>query len=261
MSSQVPESLPLIPSKQRAVSREAKAASRERHRAVAHRTVQHAGDVLAQPQEFLSVPDRIVARIRRLADIVIAIVALIVTVPIMLAIAIVIRLDSHGPALFCQDRVGLHGRMIRFWKFRTMYVDARERFPEMYAYDYTAEQIQWICLKQPSDPRVTKAGKWLRRSTLDELPNFWNLLRGDVTLVGPRPDIAGALPYFTPAQRIKFSVKPGITGLAQTRGRGRLRFQDQIRYDIFYARNKSFWLDMHIIFKTVELIFKSDGAF
>jgi lipopolysaccharide/colanic/teichoic acid biosynthesis glycosyltransferase len=197
----------------------------------------------------------------RLVDVVVAIVALIVASPIMLAIAIIIKLDSHGPVLFCQERVGLHGRLILFWKFRTMFVDAKERFPQMYAYKYTPEEIRWVCLKQPDDPRVTKAGKWLRKSTLDELPNFWNLLKADVTVVGPRPDIAGALPYFTPPQMIKFSVKPGITGLAQTHGRGRLRFQDQIRYDMFYAKKKSFGLDAHIILRTVKLLFKSDGAF
>jgi lipopolysaccharide/colanic/teichoic acid biosynthesis glycosyltransferase len=204
---------------------------------------------------------RFLAGVARVVDVVVAIVALIVASPIMLAIAIIIKLDSPGPVLFCQERVGLHSHFIMFWKFRTMFVDAKERFPQMYAYAYTPQEIRWVCLKQPDDPRVTKAGKWLRKSTLDELPNFWNLLKGDVTIVGPRPDIAGALPYFTPEQMIKFSVKPGITGLAQTHGRGRLRFQDQIRYDMFYAKKKSFWLDVHIIFRTTKLLFKSDGAF
>lgn len=202
----------------------------------------------------------ILAGMRRLVEIVVAAVALVVTSPIMLLIAIVIKLDSPGPALFCQERVGLHGRLILFWKFRTMYVNARERYPELYAYKYTPQEIRWVCLKQENDPRVTRVGKWLRKATLDELPNFWNLLKGDVTIVGPRPDIAGVLPYFTSAQMIKFSVKPGITGLAQTRGRGRLRFQDQIRYDIFYAKKKSFWLDVDIILRTFKIMFNSDGA-
>jgi lipopolysaccharide/colanic/teichoic acid biosynthesis glycosyltransferase len=204
---------------------------------------------------------RFLAGVQRLVEIVVAVVVLIVTSPIMLVVAIVIKLDSPGPALFCQERVGLHGRLIMFWKFRTMYADAKERYPEMYSYKYTPEEIRWVCLKQPDDPRVTRVGIWLRKSTLDELPNFWNLLKGDVTIVGPRPDIAEALPYFKPAQKIKFSVKPGITGLAQTRGRGRLRFQDQIRYDMFYAKKKSFWMDVDIILRTIKLIFKSDGAF
>ena len=108
---------------------------------------------------------------------------------------------------------------------------------------------------------MTSVGKWLRKSTLDELPNFWNLLLGDVAIVGPRPDIAGVLPYFTAAQMVKFSVKPGITGLAQTRGRGHLRFRDQVRYDVFYAKKKSFWLDMSIVVRTIKMMFTSDGAF
>lgn len=216
----------------------------------------------AQPEAVSKgVVRRFIAGLKRLAEIVLAVTVLVLTSPIMLAIAIIIRLDSPGSALFCQERVGLHAQLIRFWKFRTMYVDAKERFPELYAYKYTPEEIRKVYLKRANDPRVTRVGGWLRRSSLDELPNFWNLLTGDVSLVGPRPDIADALPYFTPEQMLKFSVKPGITGLAQTRGRGRLRFQHQIRYDLFYAKKRSFWMDVDIIFRTIKLILKSDGAF
>jgi lipopolysaccharide/colanic/teichoic acid biosynthesis glycosyltransferase len=176
--------------------------------------------------------------LQRPVEIVVALVALIATGPILLVICIIIKLDS-----------------------RTMYSNARELYPELYTYKYTAEEIRRVRLKQIDDPRVTRVGKWLRRSTLDELPNFWNLLMGDVAIVGPRPDIAGVLPYFTPAQMVKFSVKPGISGLAQTRGRGRLRFQHQIRYDIFYAKKKSFWLDVFIVLQTIKIMFTSDGAF
>jgi lipopolysaccharide/colanic/teichoic acid biosynthesis glycosyltransferase len=208
-----------------------------------------------------SIGQRLLAALRRLVEIGIAGTALVVTSPILLIIAVIIKLDSPGPALFRQERVGLHGKLILFCKFRTMFVNARELYPELYAYKYSPEEIRRVRLKKSEDPRVTRVGKWLRRSTLDELPNFWNVLTGDVAIVGPRPDIAGVLPYFTPAQMIKFSVKPGITGLAQTRGRGRLRFQDQIRYDIFYARKKSFWLDVKIIFQTMKQMLTSDGAF
>lgn len=204
---------------------------------------------------------RVLGVVRRVAEIIAASVALIVTSPIMLIIAIIIRLDSPGPAIFRQKRVGLDRKLIDFCKFRTMYVNAAELYPELYAYRYSPEEIRQVRLKQSDDPRVTRVGKWLRKSTLDELPNFWNLLTGDVAIVGPRPDIAGVLPYFTSAQMVKFSVKPGITGLAQTRGRGRLRFQDQIRYDIFYAKKKSFWLDVSIIARTIKLMVTSDGAF
>jgi lipopolysaccharide/colanic/teichoic acid biosynthesis glycosyltransferase len=194
-------------------------------------------------------------------EVAVASLALLVTSPIMLGIAILIKLDSPGPALFRQERVGLNGQLILFWKFRTMFSNARDLYPELYSYKFSPEEIRNVRLKQVDDPRVTRVGKWLRKSTLDELPNFWNLLTGDVAIVGPRPDIAGVLPYFTPAQMLKFSVKPGITGLAQTRGRGRLRFQDQIRYDMFYAKKKSFWLDVVIILQTVKIMFTSDGAF
>lgn len=204
---------------------------------------------------------RLLNALRRLVEIVVALVALIATGPIMLVIYIIIKLDSPGPALFRQERVGLNGKLIMFCKFRTMYSNARELYPELYTYKYSAEEIRRVRLKQIDDPRVTRVGKWLRRSTLDELPNFWSLLMGDVAIVGPRPDIAGVLPYFTQAQMVKFSVKPGITGLAQTRGRGRLRFQHQIRYDMFYAKKKSFWLDVIIVVQTIKIMFTSDGAF
>src|SRR5271165_7380240 len=205
------------------------------------RLVSHASEPDTFPRTF---PQRLFAMLRRLTEIVVASLALVVTSPIMLVIAILIKIDSPGPALFRQERVGHHGRLILFCKFRTMYSNAKELYPELYSYRFTPEEIRSIRLKRMDDPRVTRIGKLLRRSTLDELPNFWNLLMGDVAIVGPRPDIAGVLPYFTPAQMLKFSVKPGITGLAQTRGRGRLRFQDQIRYDMFYAKKKSFWLDV-----------------
>jgi lipopolysaccharide/colanic/teichoic acid biosynthesis glycosyltransferase len=194
-------------------------------------------------------------------EIAIAIVALALTWPIMLIVALWIRLDSPGPALFRQTRVGLNGRHFTFYKFRTLYVDARQRFPHLYAYRYTSEEIQTLKFKREADPRVTCAGRWLRKSTLDELPNFWNLLRGDIVLVGPRPEIPEMVRHYRPDQLVKFSVKPGITGLAQTNGRGNLGFQDTIAFDIDYVRRKSAALDLRIIARTVRMLSTLDGAF
>lgn len=201
----------------------------------------------------------VVAAIRRSVEIAVAAAALAVCWPVMLIVAAIVKLDTPGPALFRQTRVGLGGRHFTFYKFRTLYADARERFPELYAYKYTPEQIQALQFKRERDPRVTPAGRWLRKSTLDELPNFWNLLKGEIALVGPRPEIPEMVPHYLPSQLAKFSVKPGITGLAQTHGRGKLAFQRTIDYDLKYVRTRSVLLDIRIIFRTIRMLF--DGAF
>ena len=184
--------------------------------------------------------------VRRAFDIVVSLLMLIVACPVMLVLAVMIRATSPGPALFWQQRVGrnrrngesetphdgperrkddLGGRLFRFVKFRTMYVDARERFPELYEYKYSPEEVRRLRFKVRKDPRHTKLGRWLRIMTLDELPNFWNTLWGDMTLVGPRPDIPEMARYYRPDQRRIFEVKPGITGYAQVSGRCNLRFR------------------------------------
>jgi lipopolysaccharide/colanic/teichoic acid biosynthesis glycosyltransferase len=210
--------------------------------------------LVVPPSEHIAI-----AAIRRAIEIAIAVVALALCWPAMLIVAAIVKLDSPGPVLFRQTRVGLGGRHFTFYKFRTLYADARERFPELYAYTYTPEQIQALQFKRERDPRVTPAGRWLRKSTLDELPNFWNLLKGDVALVGPRPEIPEMVPHYLPSQLAKFSVKPGITGLAQTHGRGKLAFQRTIDYDLKYVQTRSVLLDIRIVFRTIRMLF--DGAF
>jgi lipopolysaccharide/colanic/teichoic acid biosynthesis glycosyltransferase len=163
--------------------------------------------------------------------------------------------------LFRQRRVGRDGRLFTFVKFRTMYADARERFPELYAYRYTGKEIEQLLFKVPNDPRVTRMGEWLRRTTLDELPNLWHVVAGDMSLVGPRPEIPEMLPYYRPEHLIKFSVRPGVTGLAQISGRGRLKFLDTAELDAEYVRRRSFGLDVRIFVRTVLAILRRDGAF
>jgi lipopolysaccharide/colanic/teichoic acid biosynthesis glycosyltransferase len=199
--------------------------------------------------------------VQRLLEMFIAAAALIITAPIMLVLAIRIRFGTPGPALFFQNRVGQDQKLFRFVKFRTLYADARQRWPELYAYQYSPDQLDRLHFKVVNDPRVTPEGEWMRKSTLDELPNFWNVLTGEMALVGPRPEIPEMLPYYKGEMLLKFAVRPGVTGLAQISGRGRLSFYDTVALDVQYARERSFWLDLKIMVKTVIKIVTRDGAF
>jgi lipopolysaccharide/colanic/teichoic acid biosynthesis glycosyltransferase len=196
-----------------------------------------------------------------LFEILVSAVALVVFAPVMLVIAIIIKRGTPGPALFFQERVGKDLKPFRFVKFRTLYADARQRFPELYAYKYTEDEIRELKFKVENDPRVTPQGRWLRRSSLDELPNFWNVLKGDMSLVGPRPEIPDMLPYYSPAMRHKYLVRPGVTGLAQISGRGRLSFLATVDCDLEYVRERSVRFDLKILLKTAWLILVKDGAF
>lgn len=214
--------------------------------------------------------------------------ALVISFPVMLAVALLIKLDSPGPVLFFQRRLAksrqvsgkelIRHRIVsgsnidpekQYWvpqtfvfvKFRTMYADARRRYPELYDYNYTDEELQKIQFKLENDPRVTRAGKWLRKSTLDELPNFWNVLTGHMRLVGPRPEIPEMLPNYRADQFRKFTVKPGITGLSQINGRGRLSLQATEDYDLEYVRTRSLLLDVKILLLTVWKVLIKHGAF
>lgn len=207
---------------------------------------------------------------------------IVFSLPLMAVLAVVIRLDSPGPAVFRQVRIGrnrrngaagphalaadrrkvdLGGRPFSFYKFRTMFVDARERFPELYRYEYTPADVEKMRFKLADDPRLTRFGSWLRTTTLDELPNLVNVLKGDLRLVGPRPDIPEMIKYYTDEQRAKLSVHPGVTGLAQTGGRGILTFQETLEKDLEYVLQRSIWLDLRILGRTLYKALRRDGAF
>ncbi len=198
---------------------------------------------------------------KRVLDLTASAVGLFFFAPIIGIIAVLIRLDSPGPAIFRQLRVGEGGRTFTFYKFRTMYVDAKERFPQLYDYRYTADQWNTLYYKLPQDPRLTRFGRLVRKTTLDELPNLFNVLRGDMSLVGPRPELPEYVKYYTPEQLVKFSVRAGVTGLAQSSGRGTLPVQDQIAADVEYVARSSFWFDLKILARTVMMVVRGVGAF
>lgn len=214
--------------------------------------------IAAQPT---AADSRLRGALSRTIDVAISALALLLLSPLMLAIALLIRLDSPGPALFRQRRVGRGGRLFTFYKFRTMYADARARFPELYRYQYSAQELSGLYFKVPNDPRLTRVGRWLRQSTLDELPNFMSVLLGDMALVGPRPEIPEMLPYYQPHELRKFSVRPGVTGLAQISGRGALRFHETVAYDLEYCDRRTPLLDIAILLRTVEACVRRRGAF
>jgi lipopolysaccharide/colanic/teichoic acid biosynthesis glycosyltransferase/radical SAM superfamily enzyme YgiQ (UPF0313 family) len=218
----------------------------------------------------------------RIIHFLIALFSLILTFPIMVLIGLFVKIDSPGPVIFKQIRIGknhrngtnngnslsqdhrekdLGGRPFTFYKFRTMVVEAKERFPEMYKYRYNPEEIKTLYFKIPDDPRLTRFGKHLRKTTLDELPNLFNLLKGDMSLVGPRPDIPEMIQYYQKWHRKKFTVKPGITGLAQVDGRGLLPFLRTLERDIEYVEEKNLLLDLKIVLKTIKVTFFRIGAF
>ena len=186
---------------------------------------------------------------------------LVIYSPLILLIAIWIKIDSPGKIIFSQTRVGKNLKPFTFYKFRTMWKDAREKYPELYKYEYSETEIKKMKFKISNDPRVTRAGSYLRMISLDELPNLINVLKGEMNLIGPRPEIPEMTKYYEPHQMKKFTVKPGITGLAQVNGRGLLSVQKTIHYDLLYVKKKTLCLDVYLFWKTMFVVIKALGAF
>lgn len=180
--------------------------------------------------------------IKYLLDPIIAAIALIILCPFMLGIAIAIYLNMGSPILFIQPRPGKNGRIFNFYKFRTM----------------TSERDQEGNLL-PDDKRLTSFGKFLRSSSLDELPQLGNVLKGDMSFIGPRPLLIKYLERYTPEQKRRHQVKPGITGLAQIKGRNSITWEEKFQYDIYYVDNWSLWLDLKILFLTVLKVLQREG--
>ena len=191
---------------------------------------------------------------KALSDRVLAAIGLLVIAPLLAAIALAIRLDSPGPALFRQPRVGRGGRTFVFWKFRGMHVDARQRFPGLYDYDYSAAEVHELRFHPSEDPRVTRIGRLLRRTSLDELPNLINVVLGDMSLVGPRPEIPELLPYYGAAAAEILSVRPGITSLAKLVGRDNITFEETLALDRRYLRERSLALDFRLLLGTAVMV-------
>jgi lipopolysaccharide/colanic/teichoic acid biosynthesis glycosyltransferase len=212
-------------------------------------------------REDIPILHRNVSLAARFLEICVASVALVFALPVMAVIAISIRSGTPGPILFRQTRLGLNGEPFTFVKFRTLYADARQRFPELYAYKYDQQQIRSIQFKTTDDPRVTPQGRFWRKTSLDELPNLFLVLTGDLALVGPRPQIPEMLPYYKGIMLERYSVRPGLTDLAHVSGRSNLSFYETTAMDVAYVRGQSWSLDLKILWKTLVSVIHGDGAF
>lgn len=198
---------------------------------------------------------------KQLIERIVALIVFIFSLPILILIAFLIRMDSKGPIIFFQTRIGKDFIPFRFYKFRTMWNDAQRKYPKLYRYHYSKQEIRTIRFKIINDPRLTPFGRLLRKTSLDELPNLINVIKGEMSLIGPRPEIPQMIKYYTEPQMKKFSVKPGITGYAQVNGRGLLTFQETIKQDLNYIRDQGFSTDLKLLIKTVYIVLKGLGAF
>jgi Undecaprenyl-phosphate galactose phosphotransferase WbaP len=202
--------------------------------------------------------------LKRMLDIVLSIIAFIIGAPIICVIAIAIRLNSPGPVFFLQKRLGSHSGKGRFpcVKFRTMYTDNHERLMKYFA-NHPEARDEWekFAKLKSHDPRVTEVGGWLRKTSLDELPQIINVLRGEMSLVGPRPYLPREIEMMEHSEKTILVAKPGITGLWQVSGRNELSFTQRCTMDIYYVRNWSLWMDLVILAKTVFIVLSRKGAY
>ncbi len=193
--------------------------------------------------------------VKRMIDVTISLAALIMLAPIMLVVAILVKVTSPGPVVFAHDRVGEGGKLFRMYKFRTMVKNAEQLLLA------EAERDPSALIKKKDDIRVTPLGKWLRRFSIDELPQFWNVLRGDMSVVGPRPELPYLVERYEPWQRKRLLVPQGITGWWHINGRSDKPMLLHAEDDLYYVRNFSLMLDIEIIWKTVWVVFRGKGAY
>lgn len=195
--------------------------------------------------------------LKRAVDIVAAILALIVLAPLMVVIAVIIRRDSEGPAFFRQQRVGRDGQLFTMYKFRSMVTTAEQELAHLVPLNEGAGPL----FKMKDDPRVTRCGRWLRKYSLDELPQFLNVLRGEMSLVGPRPPLPGEVEGYESDARRRLLIKPGITGLWQVNGRSNLDWDESVRLDLYYVENWSLTGDIMILWRTAKVVLNPVGAY
>lgn len=195
--------------------------------------------------------------LKRALDVTVSAIALVVASPVLAVVAAMIRLDSPGPVFFRQTRIGQGGREFTMLKFRSMHQDAEDRLQELLAQNEQSGPM----FKIRDDPRITRVGKFLRGTSIDELPQLVNVLRGDMSLVGPRPPLPPEVAEYSPRHLRRLEAKPGITGLWQVSGRSDIEFEEMVELDLFYIHNWTLWLDIKILLRTVPVVLLREGAY
>ena len=196
-------------------------------------------------------------RVQRALDILVSCLALLLLLPIFTIISLVIKLDSPGSVLFIQRRVGRRGVLFPMYKFRSMVRNAETLRATLEA----SNERDGPVFKMRRDPRITRVGRVLRKYSLDELPQLVNVLKGEMSLIGPRPALPAEVARYTPRQRRRLTVRPGLTGLWQVSGRSSLSFERSVEFDLYYIQNQSLALNLHILIKTVPAVVAGEGAY
>jgi lipopolysaccharide/colanic/teichoic acid biosynthesis glycosyltransferase len=212
---------------------------------------------LVPVESSLVVPARpVYAVAKRVFDIVFAAVLLVVTLPVWIVTAILIRATTPGPIIFRQTRVGQGGRVFTCFKFRTMVADAEQRRDEV----LHLNEMSGPVFKAKGDPRITRVGKWLRKTSIDELPQLINVLKGEMSVVGPRPPLPGEVAQYGDFEWRRLAVKPGLTCLWQVSGRSNIGFEQWVALDVEYIRRRGFWYDLTLVVRTVVVVILCRGA-
>lgn len=194
---------------------------------------------------------------KRIVDFILSFIGLIVLSPAFLFLSIIIKIDSKGPVFFAHKRIGKNGNAIKIYKFRTMHKDA-EAMIENFTEEQMKEYKENYKLKE--DPRITRVGKILRKTSLDELPQILNILKGELSIIGPRPVVESELEKYGPNKSKFLSVKPGLTGYWQANGRSSTTYEERMDMELYYIENRSLWLDIKLFFKTIISVIKREGA-
>ncbi|WP_206199064.1 sugar transferase [Thermoanaerobacterium sp. PSU-2] len=236
-------------------------------------TLGNAVDLMNYPVEIVFIEDTPIlkikdvlisgttARLKRLIDFMLSLFLIIILSPLLVLISILIKITSPGPILFRHKRLGLNGKLIDVYKFRTMVVNAQEVLEKILSENPDLKKEYEETFKLKDDPRMTKIGKILRKTSLDELPQLFNVIKGDMSLVGPRPIVLEEINMYKEHGKYLLRVLPGVTGLWQVSGRNNVDYEERIKMDMQYIMNWNLWLDLNILFKTIPAVLKKDGAY